>query len=114
MPTLRDRVRETLSATEPNEREARADLDAVLSGSRRRTRRAWVFVLAPALATAAIVLYLAVPRGNPSATLAPAPSAASTQKPPQLAARGVHLYLRVIGEPEDRAIAIDLDSKGDL
>ena len=100
MPTLRDRVRETLSAREPSERNAAADLETVLARS-KKGRRVWPLVLAPALAAAALVLYLVSSRHD-----APAPQVVAQ-------ARGVHLYLHVTGEPENQAIALDLDSKGD-
>jgi hypothetical protein len=107
MPTLRDRVRETLSAREPDEREARSELAAVLarSGSKQR-RRIWTLALpTPVFVAAAVLLYFVVWRGQP--------------REPHVAigvprAPGVHLYLHVAGEPSDRAITLDLDSKGDL
>lgn len=106
MPTLRDRVREALSKREPTELEARDDLDAILARSRgghgKRVRRTWPLLAAPALAAALLTLYLAYPRREPLTM--PAPTAT----------RGVHLYLHVTGEPADRAMTLDLDSKGDL
>ncbi len=101
MPTLRDRVRATLSAREPSDGDAAADLEAVLARS-KKGKRVWQLVVAPALAAAAIVLYLAFPRHD-----SPAP-------PVVAQARGVPPYLHVTGEPENQAIALDLDSKGDL
>ncbi len=106
MSTLRDRVREALSATDPTEREANADLDAVLGRSRRRRKTAyrWSFI-APALAVAVAAVYFGISRHDVPLTVGH-PSA-------QTHHRGVHLYLRVFGEPEDHAIALDLESKGE-
>lgn len=104
MPTLRDRVRETLSAREPSHHEAAGALEAILSRSRRR-RRMWPLVVAPALAAAIVGLYLALPRREPQIAV----GNHSAQS-----ARGVHLYLHVTGEPNERALTLDLDSKGEL
>lgn len=110
MPTLRDRVRETLSAREPSGREAAAHREAVLARARRtadrKGRRVWLLVAGPALAAALLALYLAFPRRDASPPPPPPPLA--------LGDRGVHLYLHVDGEPESQAVALDLDSKGDL
>jgi hypothetical protein len=43
----------------------------------------------------------------------PAPPSSNEPNDPKPLGGGVHLYLRVAGEPEDRAIALDLTSKGD-
>ncbi|MDB5217683.1 MAG: hypothetical protein JWO86_5610 [Myxococcaceae bacterium] len=104
MATLRERVREVLSAREPSEREAARDLATILERAKggRPTRRrvAWPVLLAPALVAAALIFFL-VRRG-------PSPSV------PVAAKTGVHLYLNIAGDSADRAIAIDLDSKGEL
>ncbi len=60
-----------------------------------KPRAAWPMLVAPAVLAAALVLFLLFPR-----------------REPKLA--GVHLYLNIAGEPEGHAIALDLDSKGDL
>src|SRR4051812_26030611 len=108
MPTLRDRVRETLSAREPGEREAARELETLrerASGGGRRAKRgvAWPLLLAPALAVAALVFLVVLTRRGP---VAPARMAA--------AKGGTHLYLNIAGEPANRAITVDLDSKGEL
>ena len=109
MSTLRDRVRESLDAGVPDERAAKSDLDAVLARANgtgpRPLRRLWP--LATALAVAVLVVYLVLPRRE-------TPRAISTPPASTSVARGVHLYLHVTGEPADQAIALDLDSKGDL
>lgn len=98
MPTLRDRVRETLSASEPGERAAARDLETILdrakSRGRTKPRVRWPLLLAPALVAAALASPLLLPRHEPKS--------------------GVHLYLNITGEPPERAIALDLDSKGEL
>jgi hypothetical protein len=101
MPTLRDRVRETLSATEPSDKEAARDLAKVLA--RGKKRPIWPLIAAPALAAAVLALYLFYPRGVPAPAL-----------PAATASRGVHLYVHITGEPENQATLLDLDSKGDL
>ena len=106
MPNLRDHVRETLSAREPSDREARADLQAILDPSARRGRRVWPYVVAPALAAVAVIalviggLHEIRPIVDPRATAhADAPEA-------------LQLYLRVDGEPAERALALELTVKG--
>ncbi len=96
MPTLRDHVKETLAAREPDERAARADLAAVMTRI-DRPRRRWLYpaIGGPLVAAALVVLVLA--RRAP---------------PPEPVATGVHLYLHVEGEPADRALAIDLTVQG--
>ena len=108
MPTLRDRVREMLSASEPNDREAAGELDAILSSAHAKRRgRMWTLALAPVLVAAALLLYfLAFPSRDPHVAV----GGRSTQS----GTRGVHLYVHVAGEPSDRAFTLDLDSKGDL
>lgn len=96
MPTLRDHVKDTLAAREPDDAAAKADLDAVVARAERPRRRP-LFLAVPAVVAvaAAIALVLARP---PSPR--PAPSA------------GMHLYLHVDGEPADQAITLDIDTKG--
>jgi len=111
MTTLRERVKSALSAREPSQGEAAADLDAILARARSRPRLgklAYASILAAAAAIF-LVAWLAVPRPTPVAGV-PSPPSTSTASP---ATAGVHLYLHVTGEPEDRALAIDLTSKGD-
>ena len=97
MPTLRDAFRRALAAHDPDEVAARRDLDRVLA--RRRNVHTWV----PALAAAAIFagLYFAT---------RPAPP------PPRVTSlpHGVRVYVRASGEPESRALVLDLDTKGEL
>lgn len=120
MTTLRDRVREMLSAREPNDREAAGELDAILSRAHAKRRvRTWTLALAPVLVAAALLLYfLAFPSRERQVALGDRSTQPATQAAAKAAAqgptRGVHLYLHVAGEPSDRAIALDLDSKGDL
>lgn len=103
MPTLRDRVRETLSAREPEEHEARSELAAVLArSSSKQKRRTWTLALAPVLVAAAVLLFFVVQRREPHVALGVP------------ARHGVHLYLHVAGEPSDRATTLDLSFKGDL
>jgi len=94
--TLRDRVKETLAAREPTEREAARDLDAVLARAqpRRRVRPQWA--IAFATAAAVVALYIFFPRPKP---------------PP---AEAVHLYVHVSGEPEENALTLDLGTKGSM
>lgn len=99
MTTLRERVKEALAAHEPDARDARSDLDAVLARSGRR-RPWWPWLAVPAVAAVAVVV---VARRPPPA-------------PPPVAARsgeddGVHLYLHVHGEPEGRALALDVQTR---
>ncbi len=98
MPTLRDRVRETLSEGEPSAREAKSDLDAVLERSRgARPRRSWGVALPVAFACALGVWLLVRHPVLP---------------PPPPVAGGIHVYLHVRGEPEDRALALHLEARG--
>lgn len=103
MPTLRDHTKNALSASEPSDAEAKEDLDRVLRRARReRPARLWRLAVVPAVAAAAVALWLAVGRKTePVARTAPPP-------PPG----GIHLYLRASGEPEDRAMTLDLDTQG--
>jgi hypothetical protein len=106
MPTLRERVREALSASEPGEREAARELETILERAKSGKRRpglSWPLLLAPVLVAAALFFFLLFPRHAPVAPVAPV-----------AAKSGVHLYLGVTGEPADRAITLDLDSKGEL
>lgn len=112
MPTLRESLRQALTAAEPTNEEAAADLRAVLYRARQRARRRTLgFVLVPALAAASIATYFAVGNhdANPNLTaVSPAPS-------PHVAADlGVFLYLRADGEPEDRAMTLNLVVQGEL
>ena len=92
MPTLRDHVKDTLSRTEPDERQARADLQAVMRKAKKPSR-AWLVV--PVFAAAAIAVWIVALQKKP---------------PPQEARRdGIHLYLRASGEPEGNAITLDLE-----
>jgi hypothetical protein len=102
MRTLREHTKDALSATEPTDKEAQAALQAILAPShKKRLSRSWLF--APALATAALIVYLvAFPRS-------PAGVDRSMAKPNG----GVHLYLRSNHEPEAFALSLDLDTKGE-
>lgn len=103
MPTLREHTKEALAATEPGEREAKEDLDGILRRARReRPARAWKLAVIPALAAAAVAVWIAAGRRD-------APVARTTPPPPPGA---IHLYLRASGEPEDRAMTLDLDTQG--
>lgn len=101
MPSLRDHARDTLSAREPDSREARLDLEKILG--RARSPRGgpppprWL-LLGPSLVAAALAIYLLRPR--PPSGL-PRPASA------------VHLYLRINDEPESQALVLDLDPQGD-
>jgi hypothetical protein len=99
MPDLREHVRKTLARTEPSEREARTDLQAVLA--RRRSPRRYLY---PAFAGAALaaVLLLILTRRPPKPIV-----------PPPTPVAGVHLYLRVEGEPPEKALAFDLTPTGE-
>lgn len=98
MPTLRDHVKDTLAAREPDEATAKSDLDAVLARAERPRRRAlWLAVPAFAAAAAAVALVLARPPSAP---------------PPAAQSAGMYLYLHVDGEPADQAVTLDLDTKG--
>jgi hypothetical protein len=109
MPTLRDHVREALSTREPTESRAHADLKEILARSERR-RLDWRWLALPAVALGALVLVFigSTRRPSPTATLDPKPA-------PVVAAKsaGFQLYIHVAGEPEDRALAFELTSKGD-
>lgn len=96
MPTLRDHVKEALAAHEPDERAARADLEAVMQRI-ERPRRRWIYPAIGGPLVAAAVVLLVVTRRAPA---------------PEPVAGGVHLYLHVEGEPADRALAIDLTVQG--
>lgn len=91
MPTLRDHVKETLARTEPDERQARADLQAVMRKAKKPTR---LWLLVPVFAAAAAAIwFFTLPK-----------------KPTTQARRdGIHLYLRASGEPEGNAITLDLE-----
>ena len=107
MPTLRDRIRDALSRRELSDREARGDLDAILAQARRKKSATWSLALVPAFATVAVIAYLVVFRNQQGPP--PAPLVADRSESPS----AVHLYLHVTGEPEDRAVSLDLDTKGD-
>ncbi len=101
MPTLRDRTREALSSTEPDAREGAEELDQILRRSRAERPLGWKLAFVPAVAVAAaVVVWIAVGRQ-------PTPVARTT--PPS----GIHLYLRSSGEPESRALSLDLATHGD-
>jgi hypothetical protein len=109
MPTLRDHTKDTLSATEPDDREAAQSLGSVLSRARadnaRRTPAAWL--LAPAFVAACALLYVVVFRHDGSRA-----NDQTVSKPPALPDRGLHLYLRRAGEPDALALRLDLDTPG--
>lgn len=101
MPSLRERVRTSLARTEPGEREARDELATILARARGEVRPWWrapLFALAAAgVVAAALVLVVRLPPR-------PAP-------PPRDEA--LHLYLHVEGEPLDRALTLNLTTKGE-
>jgi hypothetical protein len=92
---LRERVRETLAAREPDERAARADLEAVIARKRPRARvRPWVLVTVPAVCALVVVAW-------------------SRRAPPPATTRGddaMAVYIHVAGEPESSALTLQLES----
>ena len=97
MPDLREHVRKTVARTEPSEEEARADFQQILARRRRPRRVLYAGFAGVALAAAAFLI----------ATQRPKPV------PPPALQMGVHLYLRVDGEPPEKALAFDLTSPGE-
>lgn len=103
MPSLREHVKKTLGRTEPGEREARDELRTILARSRGELRPWWrapAIALTVGLAVAAAVVFLIRKPAPP----APAPIAAADHD--------IHLYLHVQGEPLDKALTLDLRTKG--
>lgn len=101
MPTLRDRTREALGHTEPDEREARRELANIVqrARTRERSRARIVFALGPIALAAGIAAFVVARR--------PAPS-----PPPVIASTGIHLHLHLEGEPLDKDITLDLTATG--
>lgn len=93
MASVKDRVREALARTEPTEAEAKADFAKLLERTRAPARRGtWVVALA---AAAALLIGFGVWRGR-------------TAPPPVARTPGVHIYIHVVGEPEEQALALDV------
>src|SRR4051812_18710234 len=92
-PTIRDRMREALSAREPDERTAQADLEAVLARRRPRVRtRPWVLVAIPAVCTIALLAWF------------------GRRAPPTPGMETLAVYIHVAGEPEGDALTLQLES----
>lgn len=107
MPSLREQVKKTLARTEPGEREARDELQTILAKSRGEIRPWWrAPVIALTLGVAVAVAVVFFIRTKPS----PAPVATT---PPAIPVdQDIHLYLHVEGEPLDKALTLDLRTKG--
>lgn len=102
MPTLRSHVKRALARTEPSPEEAARMLAVIQEhdGSRARSRARIVLALAPVVIAALVVVVLH--RRRP------------VEPPPPVAmATGIHLYLRVDGEPPEKAVTLDLVQNGE-
>jgi anti-sigma factor RsiW len=95
MTSLRDHVRKALATREPNEPDARRDLETVLERAERRPRPRWPRVAVTAFALAGVVLcvYVARPRSQ--------------------SASDMKLYVHIPGEPDSQALALVLTTRGD-
>lgn len=101
MPTLRSHVKRALARTEPSPEEAVRMLAVIQERtSRARSRTRIVLALAPVVITALVVVVLH--RRRP------------VEPPPPVAMKtGIHLYLRVDGEPPEKAVTLDLVQNGE-
>lgn len=109
MPTLRDHTKEALSATEPTEQEAQEALRAVIEQAHaNKPSRSPGWLMVPAFAGVAVVVYLVAFRPTPKAT-----EQTQTEQTARRTNHGVHLYLRSTHEPEAYALSLDLNTQGE-
>jgi hypothetical protein len=125
MSKLKKIFRDALAQRSPDERQAADDLERLQARIHARThaaegllrgRRTRLVRLAPALAVAAAAaLALAVlggqdfPKGNTQAPSAAAPRQAATD-----ADRAIVIYVQRAGDPEQAALSLTLNVRGDL